>query len=113
MNYGKCSKLSNRIKHARKVTRALNSLLCSKGTVVQTKTRVLCTVIARILSYIWEIWTLVYNLKKKLFSTEMDFGKRAARTSRQIKVKDEVIREKIQVTQTIVERLREQHVEIL
>jgi len=35
----------------------------------------------------------------------MDFGKRAARTSRQIKVRKEIITEKKQVTQTIVERL--------
>jgi len=42
----------------------------------------------------------------------MDFGKRAARTSRQIKVRKEVIREKKQVTQTTVERL-ESKVEML
>jgi hypothetical protein len=35
----------------------------------------------------------------------MDFGKRAARTFRQTKNRKEVIREKLQVTQTIVERL--------
>ena len=95
----------NRIKQARKVTTALNSLLLSKDIVVNTKTTVFCTVTESILSYSWGMWTLVYKLKKKLFSTETDFGKRAARTSRQMKVRKEVIRERMQVTQTIVERV--------
>jgi hypothetical protein len=35
-----------------------------------------------------------YRLKKKLLSTEMDFWRRAARTSRILKVRNELIREK-------------------
>jgi hypothetical protein len=35
-----------------------------------------------------------YRLKKNLLSTEMDFWRRAARTSRILKVRNEVIREK-------------------
>jgi hypothetical protein len=59
MNYGKCNKVSNRIKQARKVTTALNNLLWSTDIVVNTKTREFCTVIESILSYSWEIWILV------------------------------------------------------
>jgi len=112
MNYGKCNKVLNRNKQARRVKRALNCLLWSKDIVVNTKTRVFCIVIVSILSYGWEIWTPVSKLKKKLFSTEMDFGKRAARTSRQITVRKEVIREKMQVTNNCG-KTREQHVEML
>jgi len=65
MNYRKCNKGLNRIRQARKVTRALNSPLWSKDIVVNTKRSVFCTVIESILSYGWEIWTLVYKLKKK------------------------------------------------
>jgi hypothetical protein len=46
-----------------------------------------------------------YKLKKMLLSTEMDFWRRAARTSRILKVWNEVIREKTAVTQTILERI--------
>jgi hypothetical protein len=42
-----------------------------------------------------------YGLKKKLLSIEMDFWRRAARTSRILKVRNEVIRERMGVTQTI------------
>jgi hypothetical protein len=88
MNYGKCNKVLNRITLARQATRALNILLWSKYTVVNIKKRVFCTVIESTLSYGWEIWTLVYKLKKKLLSAEMDFGKTAARIPRQIKVRN-------------------------
>jgi hypothetical protein len=40
------------------------------------------------------MWTADYRLKKKLFSTEMDFWRRAARTFRILKVRNEAIREK-------------------
>jgi hypothetical protein len=46
-----------------------------------------------------------YRLKKTLLSTEMDFWRRAARTSRILKVRNEVIREKMGVTQTILGRM--------
>jgi hypothetical protein len=37
---------------------------------------------------------ITIRLKKNLLSTEMDFWRRAARTSRKLKVRNEVIREK-------------------
>jgi hypothetical protein len=51
-------------------------------------------VVESILSYSCEIWTVEYRLKKKQLSTEMDFWRTAARTSRILKVRNEVIREK-------------------
>jgi hypothetical protein len=51
-----------------------------------------------ILSYGWETWTLDYKLKKKLLSTKMDFCRTTARTSRLLKVRNKVIREKMGVT---------------
>jgi hypothetical protein len=43
--------------------------------------------------------------RKKSFSTEIGFWRRAARTSRLLKVRNEVIREKMGITQLIVGRL--------
>jgi len=48
-----------------------------------------------ILRYGWEIWTLDYKCKEKLVSTEVDFWRRTARTSRILKVRNEVMREKM------------------
>jgi hypothetical protein len=45
-----------------------------------------------------------YRLKKELLSTETDFWRRAARTSKILKVRNEVIREKMGGTQPILER---------
>jgi hypothetical protein len=50
-------------------------------------------VVGSILSYGCEIWTLDCRLKKKLLSTEMDFSRRAARTSRILTVRNEIIGE--------------------
>jgi hypothetical protein len=38
------------------------------------------------LSYCCEIWTVDYRVNEKLFSTEMDFWRRAARTSKILRV---------------------------
>lgn len=58
-----------------------------------------------ILSWVWKIWTLEYKLKKRLFSSEMDFQRRAARTSRLLKVRNKVVRENMLVIQISCERM--------
>lgn len=55
--------------------------------------------IESILSYGWDIWAPDYKLQKKLLSTEMDVWRGAARTTKLLKVRNEAIREKIQITQ--------------
>jgi hypothetical protein len=46
-----------------------------------------------------------YRLKKILLSTEMDFWRRAARTSKILKVRNDVITDNMGVTQTILEKM--------
>jgi hypothetical protein len=45
------------------------------------------------------------QVKEKLLSTEMDFKRRGARTSRLLTVRNEVIRENMGATQTILEKM--------
>ena len=45
------------------------------------------------------------QVKEKLLSTETDFRRRGARTSRLLTVRNEVIREIMGVTQTILEKM--------
>jgi len=71
---------------------------------VNTKKRIFYTEIESILNYSWEILTLDYKLKRALLSTEIDFWRRAATTYRLLKVRNEVIGERMRVTQTILER---------
>ena len=42
------------------------------------------------LSYGWKTWTVDYKLKTKLLITETDFGRRDARISGPLKVRNEV-----------------------
>jgi hypothetical protein len=58
-------------------------------------------VLESILIYGCDVWAVDYGLKKKLLSIEMDFWRRDARTSRILKVRNEVIRERMGVTRTI------------
>jgi hypothetical protein len=51
------------------------------------------------------IWTLDLQVEENMLSTETDFWRRAAMTSRLLKVRNEVMREKTRVTQTILERV--------
>jgi hypothetical protein len=62
-------------------------------------------VLENILSYDCEILTVNYKLKKKLLSTEVYVLRRASITSKILNARDEVIREKMGITGTIVERL--------
>jgi hypothetical protein len=48
---------------------------------------------------------LVYKFKAELLSTEMEFWRRAARIYRPLKVRHEVITERMGVTQRMLERL--------
>jgi hypothetical protein len=106
MNPGKCNEeMLNTNEQARKATKALNSLLWSKYVSVNKKKQVFYVLIESVLSYGWEIWAPNYTLQKKLLGTEMDVWRRAARTTRLLKVRREAIREKMQVTQRILERL--------
>jgi len=106
MNSVKCNKeVLNRIEQARTAARALNSLLCSKYFAVNTKKRIFFAVIESILSYGWEIWTLDYKLKKKLLRTEVEFWRKVAGTSRLLRARNEVIRDNVLVTLTVLKRL--------
>ena len=81
-------------------TRALNNQVWSKYISVNTKKQMFYTVTESILSWCWEIWAMDYKLKKKLFSTKMDFWTSTLRKRKK------VIREKMLVTKTILERLQ-------
>jgi hypothetical protein len=73
--------------------------------IVNTEKCIFYAAVEGILSYGWEIWMVDYKLKNNLLSTEMDFWRSAPGTSRLLKVRNEVIGEKMGVTQTILERM--------
>jgi hypothetical protein len=79
---------------ARKVTRTLNSLLWNKHISWNTKKRIFCTVVERIVIYGIGIWTVDCEVKQKLLSIKVDFWRRAAWTSKILKVRYEVRIEK-------------------
>jgi hypothetical protein len=67
--------------------------------------RIFYTGMESFLSYYCEIWTVDYRVKEKLLSTEVDFWRRAARTSKTLRVRSEGIRQKMRKTQRVLERL--------
>jgi hypothetical protein len=103
-NSGKCNEVLHGTEQARKATSALNVLHWSKYISMNTKKRIFYTETESILNYGWEIWTLDDKLKRALLSTEIDFWRRVARTSKLLKVRNG-IRKRRRVTQTSLERL--------
>jgi hypothetical protein len=59
----------------------------------------------RLLSYSSEIWTVDYRSKKKLLRREMDFWRIAIKKSKILRIRNEAIRVKMAVTETILERM--------
>jgi hypothetical protein len=51
-----------------------------------------------ILTYCYEIWTVEYRLKEKLLSIEMEFWRKAEKSSKILKVRNEIIKRRHRIT---------------
>jgi hypothetical protein len=80
----------NRIEHARRATRAINSLILSENISADKKKRIFHTATRSIFTLCLGIWKMHYKLKGKLSSTENYFWIRAERNTRQVKLRNEV-----------------------
>jgi len=51
-----------------------------------------------ILTYCYEIWTVEYRLKKRLLIIGMEFSRKAERSSKILKVRNELIKRRHRIT---------------
>ena len=76
--------------------------LWDKQITAETKTKIFKTVVRNIMTYSSDAWTTNKHTRTKLMTAEMDFWRRSARISRREKIRNEVIKERMNVKNSIV-----------
>lgn len=103
---GNCQKeIRNRIIQTKQVTQKLNSLLWSNELRIQTKKRIYNTMVKSILTYGSETWEVTKRNKDRLLATEMDFLRRSCGVSRLQHIRNEEIRRRMDMEETIIEEI--------
>ena len=97
--------VSRRVELARKATRMLHPVLWNDTISQDNKKRIFRTIVESILTYAAETWTMSSRLYSKVQAVEMDYWRRCTRVTRMDKVRNEVIRERMNVAETVNERI--------
>jgi hypothetical protein len=101
----------DRINEVRAAISKLNSILWDRDVTSKTKTRICHVVVKSTITYVAETWCL--KAKKtvtKLNSKDMDFWRRSARISRNDKIRNTVIKEKMNIARSLLDDItRESH----
>ena len=87
----------------RKAISLLNSVLWDKNISKSNKHLIYNSIVKSIITYGSEVWQLKERSKRLLEATEMDFWRRSAGRSKRDRVRNEEIREIMNVTHTIVD----------
>jgi 23S rRNA maturation mini-RNase III len=72
----------------------------------RTKTHIYHAIVKSTVTYAAETWCLKAKTTAKLNSTEMDFWRRSVRISRKDKIRTNVIKEKMNVTRSLLEDVK-------
>lgn len=97
--------VQSRISQGRIAIQKLNSILWSKNITMKTKTNIYQAIVEPITTYGAECWQLTDRNKEKLKAVEMDFLRRACRVSRLDHVRNDIIRERANVTVSITDKI--------
>ena len=69
-------------------------------------TRITKTIVKSTTTYAAETWCLKAKTRAKLNSTEMDFWRRSARISRNDKIRNTIIKQKMNVTRSLLDNIK-------
>ena len=75
---------------------------------LKTKTHIYHAIVKSAITYAAETWCLKANTVAKLNSTEMDFWRRSARISRKDKIRNTIIKQKMNVTRSLLDDIKTQ-----
>lgn len=99
--------IAQRIIQAKQATQKLNSILWSEQIHKETKKRLYNTLVKNILTYGAETWAITKRYQDKILATEMDFLRRSCRKSRLEHIRNEAIRESMEMGKTVIEEIEE------
>lgn len=95
--------IKERINKGRKTIRTLNSILWDKTITKENKKRIYTSIVQSIITYGAETWDMTKKNRNKLMTTEMDYLRRSCRTSRIERVRNDTIRENMNMDTNIIE----------
>jgi hypothetical protein len=100
--------INDRINRGRAAITKLNSILCDHDVTHKTKTHTYHAIVKSTITYAAETWCLKARTVAELDSTERDFWRRLARTSRKDKIRNTVIKQKMNVERSLLDDIRGQ-----
>ena len=98
--------INDRINRGRAAITKLNSILWYRDVTPKTKTHIYHAIVKSTITYAAETWCLKAKAAAKLNSTEMDFWRRSARISRKDKIRNNIIKQKMNVTRSLLEDIK-------
>ena len=100
--------INDRINRGRAAITKLNSILWDRDVTLKTKTRIYHAIVKSTITYAAETWCLKAKTVAKLNSTETDFWRRSARISRKDKIRNTIIKQKVNVTRSLLDDIKTQ-----
>jgi len=98
--------INDRINRGRAAITKLNSILWDRDVTLKTKTRIYHAIVKSTITYAAETWCLKAKTVAKLNSTEMDFWRRSARISRKDKIRNTIIKTKMNVVTSLLDDIK-------
>src|SRR5215510_10743775 len=93
--------INDRINRRRAAITKLNGILWDRDVTPKTKTHIYYTIVKSTMTYAAETWCLKAKTIAKLISTEMDFWRRPERISRKDKIRNNIFKQKMNVTSSL------------
>lgn len=94
-----------KVEQARKATRMLHPVLWNTEISTENKRRIFTAIVESILTYASETWTMNSCLYSKVQAVEMDFWRRCLKVTRLDKIRNEVVRQRMDVGTSVNERI--------
>jgi hypothetical protein len=98
--------INDRINRGRAAITKLNSILWDCNVTHKTKNHICHAIVKSTLTYAAETWCLKAKTVAKLNSTEMDFWRRSARISRNDKITNTIIKQKINAARPLLDDIK-------
>jgi len=93
--------INDRIDKGRGAISKLNSNIWDRAVTPKTKTHIYRAIVKSTITYAAETWCLKGKTVAKLNYTEMDFWRRSVRISRNDKIRNTIIKQKMNVTRSL------------
>ena len=99
-------RVNDKINRGRGAITKLNRNLWDSDVTPKTKTHIYHAIVKSTITYAAETWCLKAKTITKLNSTEMDFWRLSTRISRKDKIRNNIIKQKMNVTRSLLDDIK-------